>query len=427
MTTGNGNRNGSGPQPFSAPIDSRSFGHDDEDVVVVIGSGAGGGTIANELCQQGVRVVVLEAGPHLTGRRLRQRRVAGLQPDGLARPAHDVGHAGASRATSRTCPAWTVKAVGGTTTHWAGACPRFKEYEFRAQSTYGGGIDGANLLDWPIDARRAGAVLRQGRDQDGRDAPPRPPAAPGEQQLQGVRERRRARRLHAATRPARTPRTPSPTTAGRRRSRTGSTSRATSTAPSGRRSSPSCRRRARPATSTCGPNCQAVQITHDARGRARRRALPRRRRRGCSASARGSSCVAGNAIETARLLLLSASPPHPDGLANSSGQVGRNYMRHVTGVGLRAVRQAGAHVPRRDDGRHRRRRGRPRPGPRLRGRLLHGDALARPAVPRRVRRARRVGPGVHRDHGRLREHRRACGSSARTCRRRPTGSRSTRR
>jgi choline dehydrogenase-like flavoprotein len=42
-------------------------------------------------------------------------------------------------------------------------------------------------------------------------------------------------------------------------------------------------------------------------------------------------CVAGNSIETPRLLLLSASPKYPDGLANSSGQVGRNYMRHMTG------------------------------------------------------------------------------------------------
>jgi choline dehydrogenase-like flavoprotein len=41
-------------------------------------------------------------------------------------------------------------------------------------------------------------------------------------------------------------------------------------------------------------------------------------------------CLAANAIESARLLLLSASPSHPDGLANSSGQVGRNYMRHLT-------------------------------------------------------------------------------------------------
>jgi choline dehydrogenase-like flavoprotein len=42
-------------------------------------------------------------------------------------------------------------------------------------------------------------------------------------------------------------------------------------------------------------------------------------------------CVAGNSIETPRLLLLSTSGKFPDGLANSSGQVGRNYQRHTTG------------------------------------------------------------------------------------------------
>ncbi len=42
-------------------------------------------------------------------------------------------------------------------------------------------------------------------------------------------------------------------------------------------------------------------------------------------------CVAGNSIESPRILLNSASNMFPDGLANSSGQVGRNYMRHVTG------------------------------------------------------------------------------------------------
>jgi choline dehydrogenase-like flavoprotein len=40
-------------------------------------------------------------------------------------------------------------------------------------------------------------------------------------------------------------------------------------------------------------------------------------------------CVAGNAIESPRLLLNSASPQFPDGLANSSGHVGRNYLRNT--------------------------------------------------------------------------------------------------
>ncbi|MGH7841500.1 MAG: GMC oxidoreductase, partial [Candidatus Binataceae bacterium] len=42
-------------------------------------------------------------------------------------------------------------------------------------------------------------------------------------------------------------------------------------------------------------------------------------------------CVACNSIETPRLLLNSHSSQFPNGLANSSGQIGRNYMRHTTG------------------------------------------------------------------------------------------------
>jgi choline dehydrogenase-like flavoprotein len=42
-------------------------------------------------------------------------------------------------------------------------------------------------------------------------------------------------------------------------------------------------------------------------------------------------CVAGNSIESPRLLLNSASNMFSNGLANSSGQVGKNYMRHTTG------------------------------------------------------------------------------------------------
>ena len=34
----------------------------DSSAVVVIGSGAGGGTLANELCQKGIKTVLLEAG-----------------------------------------------------------------------------------------------------------------------------------------------------------------------------------------------------------------------------------------------------------------------------------------------------------------------------------------------------------------------------
>ena len=38
------------------------FDNNDDSVVVIIGSGAGGGTLGNELAQKGVNVVILEAG-----------------------------------------------------------------------------------------------------------------------------------------------------------------------------------------------------------------------------------------------------------------------------------------------------------------------------------------------------------------------------
>src|SRR3712207_4669535 len=38
--------------------------------------------------------------------------------------------------------------------------------------------------------------------------------------------------------------------------------------------------------------------------------------------------VACGALSSALLLLRSASDAHPEGLANASGEVGRNYMRH---------------------------------------------------------------------------------------------------
>ena len=157
-------------------------------------------------------------------------------------------------------------------------------------------------------------------------------------------------------------------------------------------------------------NLEVRPDCHGAADRARRqrqgdrRRLCRHGRQSSSGRRRGIVAVAGNSIESPRLLLNSASSMFPDGLANSSGQVGRNYMRHMTGSVYGVFEQAGAHVARHDHGRHRPRRGAARPDARLRRRLRARDAVARPAVHGGLPRPGRLGPRVHLGARQLREH-----------------------
>ena len=92
------------------------YDFDDDDIVAVIGSGAGGGTLANELCQRGFKVVLLEAGKHLTAEDFVNDDWAGYDmlswlekrtATGTWRVAKDYP----------TAPSWHCKVVGGTTTH----------------------------------------------------------------------------------------------------------------------------------------------------------------------------------------------------------------------------------------------------------------------------------------------------------------------
>ena len=125
-----------------------NFDLNDDSLVVIVGSGAGGGTLGNELAQKGVKVVILEAGS-----RYEIQDFVNDEWESFAQLAWtDMRTTTGSWRVARdfpNLPAWIVKAVGGTTTHWAGASLRFQDYEFKARTTYGK-VDGANLLDWPI-------------------------------------------------------------------------------------------------------------------------------------------------------------------------------------------------------------------------------------------------------------------------------------
>ena len=299
----------------------------DNSVVVVVGSGAGGGTLANELCQKGIKVVLLEAGKRYT--------IADFMNDewdsfiqlawldkrttsGTWRVAKDFPN----------LPAWICKTVGGSTVHWAGASLRFQEHELRARSEYGE-IAGANLLDWPLTLEELEPYYARAEDKLGVTRTNGIPGLPGNNNFKVM--------YNGATR------------IGYKEVHTGRMA-INSRARDGRPPClqlgfcfQGCKSGAKwstlyteiPKAEETGllelrPEAMALRIEHDDSGKVTGVLY---------ADAQGNQhlqkaravCVACNSIESPRLLLNSASAMFPDGLANSSGQVGRNYMRHTTG------------------------------------------------------------------------------------------------
>lgn len=299
----------------------------DEEAVVIVGSGAGGGTLAYELTAQGIPCVVLEAGPFLKPDDYVQDEWAAFNQMAWLDQRSATGPWRLST-DFPNLPAWIVKAVGGTTTHWSGATPRFREYEFKAK-TYYGDVEGANLLDWPLDLAEMepyydraelaiGSSHRHGR-----------PPLPGNNNYKVLANgAERIGYKYYAT---------GPYGAGPDEydGRPGSIQDGFNFQGDKHTSKWSTAVREIPravATGLCDlrPESHAVQITHDPAGRANA-VLYLDAEGNLHRQAAKVVCVAGNSIESPRLLLLSASSLHPDGLANSSGQVGRNYMRHTTG------------------------------------------------------------------------------------------------
>src|SRR5688572_1354098 len=124
------------------------FDLNDDGVFVIIGSGAGGGTLGAELALKGIKTLILEA-----GKRVEMDDFINDEWDSFTQLAWtDMRTTSGSWRVSKdfsNLPAWIVKAVGGSTVHWAGASLRFQDHEFKTKTVYGE-VKGATLLDWPI-------------------------------------------------------------------------------------------------------------------------------------------------------------------------------------------------------------------------------------------------------------------------------------
>jgi len=303
------------------------FDYSDDSVVVIIGSGAGGGTLANELCQKGIKVVVLEAGAMQSSASFINDEWKSFSPLAWLDKRTTSGSWRVAKDFSGL-PAWICKTVGGTTTHWAGASLRFQEHEFRARTVYGE-IKGASLLDWPLTLKELEPYYAKAENKMGVTRTNGIEGLPGNNNFKILKAG--ADRL------------------GYKECHTGNM--AINSAERDDRMScqqtgfcfQGCKWGAKwstlyteiPKGEATGklevrPQSHVIKIEHDANGKVNAVVYADKDGNMKSQKAR-IVCVAGNSIESPRLLLNSASSKFPDGLANSSGQVGKNYMRHTTG------------------------------------------------------------------------------------------------
>jgi choline dehydrogenase-like flavoprotein len=299
----------------------------DDSVVVVIGSGAGGGTLATDLALKGIKVVCLEAGG-----RHETEDFTNDEWDSFGQLAWtEMRTTSGSWRVARdfaNLPAWIVKAVGGSTTHWAGASLRFQEHEFKTKSVYGG-LKGANLMDWPITLADLEPYYDKAEKRMGVTRTNGIGGLPGSNNYKIFEKGAKA--------------------IGYKEVSTGRM--AINSAPRDGRGAcqqmgfcfQGCKSGAKwstlvaelPKGEATGklevrPNSYVLKIEHDATGKVNGVVYVDKEGKQQRQKARVVA-VAGNSIESPRLLLNSASSLHKNGLANSSGQVGKNYMRHMTG------------------------------------------------------------------------------------------------
>jgi len=127
--------------------------------VCVIGSGAGGSPIAYELSNAGFSVIVLEKGKNYTEEDFNKDELAVSRRDMFTPPLNEQKHIINEYETDGTFTRydgeesgwsfWNGSMVGGSSNLMSGYFHRLKPNDFKLKSVYGE-IEGANVVDWPI-------------------------------------------------------------------------------------------------------------------------------------------------------------------------------------------------------------------------------------------------------------------------------------
>jgi len=118
--------------------------------VCVVGTGAGGGVMIDQLTAAGLRVVALERGPALHSADFDDDELRNVIRDQVfSRDQLETFRASEAAPTETGRFSQIAHCVGGTLTHWAAWSWRYRPDEFRVLSTEGP-VAGASLADWPM-------------------------------------------------------------------------------------------------------------------------------------------------------------------------------------------------------------------------------------------------------------------------------------
>jgi choline dehydrogenase-like flavoprotein len=307
--------------------------HDTHYDVIIIGSGAGGGTLAHRLAPSGRRILILERGDWIP------REPANWSTRAVNREGRYAAKETWRDAKGRDLHPHTNYCVGGNTKFYGAALFRLRREDFGELRHHGG-----TSPAWPIsydemepyygEAER----LYQVRGERGVD-PTEPPASTPYAHAR-VEHEPRIQQLHDDWRALGL--TPFHVPLGVRRDE--ATPRASACVKCATCDGHPCLVNAKSdAQVTCvepalrWPNVTLVtgarvtRLATSASGREVREVVVERD--GVEERYRGDVVVvSGGAINSAALLLRSASERHPHGLANASGVVGRHYMGHINSV-----------------------------------------------------------------------------------------------
>jgi choline dehydrogenase-like flavoprotein len=302
--------------------------------VCVVGAGVAGALVAYSLSKRDHDVVILEAGERFDFERRIEQMEQAIRPSSSFTDVWNMGGRRDQYTSSGEVPyslnKTRVKGVGGTTLHWLGISPRLHEKDFEMRSRYG------IASDWPIsydDLRPYYAEAeREMGVAGGNDNPFAPP-------------RKKDFPMDAF------PPSYSDTLYAEACERLGITIHSV---PQARNSEPYDDRSPCLGYSTCLPVCPSgakytgdihidkaeregarvisqasvQRLEHDSTGDHVTTAVYATPDGESHRQHADTFVVACGAVETARLLLLSQSEAYPDGLANSSGLVGRYFMEH---------------------------------------------------------------------------------------------------